>query len=309
MKYRVVIIGHGYTSRLSIIRSVAKIGCDVTVVVMTISDKWNKPIDCYSKYVSRFYFCGRSNGEELIQLLLEKCTEPEQKVVLIPDGDDVVAAIDTHQVQLQEHFLFPHINHEEGAIIEWMDKEKQKSLAREVGLNVANACVIEIVEGKYSIPDTIQYPCFPKPLATMKGGKGGMRRCNNVGDLKAALNYIVKTRNKSLKVLIEDYKEIETEYALLGFSDGKEVMIPGVLEFLTVSKRHIGIALQGRIMPADGFEDIIKRFKKLVRIFKKTRYDMQDNRVPINLKISSFLLECLVWNCPNSILIGLINKH
>lgn len=28
---------------------------------------------------------------------------------------------------------------------------------------------------------------------------------------------------------------------------------------------------------------------------------MQDNQVPINSKISSFLLECLVWNCPNSI--------
>ena len=264
MNPQVVIIGHGYTSRLSIIRSVAEVGCDVTVIVTTLSDKREKPIDCYSKYVSRFYFCGRSNSEELIQLLLNKCTDPVQKVVLIPDGDDVVATIDTHQGQLKEHFLFPHINHEEGAILKWMDKEKQKSLAREVGLNVANAHIIEIVDGHYSIPKEIQYPCFPKPLATASGGKGGMRRCNNVGDLKAAIDYIIKYKNKTEKVLVEDYKEIDTEYALLGFSDGKEVMIPGILEFLTVSKQHTGIALQGKIMPVTGFEGLLNQFKQLV---------------------------------------------
>lgn len=59
-------------------------------------------------------------------------------------------------------------------------------------------------------------------------------------------------------------------------------------------KQHIANGIQKNL-------DTSKRFKKLVRIFKKTRYDMQDNRVQINANISSFLLECLVWNCPNSI--------
>jgi hypothetical protein len=35
MKPKVVIIGHGYLSRLSLVRSVAEIGCDVTVIVIT----------------------------------------------------------------------------------------------------------------------------------------------------------------------------------------------------------------------------------------------------------------------------------
>lgn len=264
MKHKVVIIGHGYTSRLSIIRSVSEIECDVTVIVMTIGNKREKPIDCYSKYVSRFYYCGRSNDVELIQLLLDKCIDPKQKVVLIPDGDDVVAAIDTHQEQLKKHFLFPHINHEEGAILKWMDKEKQKSLAREVGLNVVNSYTIEIVDSNYSIPTGIQYPCFPKPLATASGGKGGMRRCNNVDDLKAALDYIIKIRNKSQKILVEDYKEIDTEYALLGFSNGKEVIIPGVLQFISVSEKNKGIARQGKVVPTEGFETLIEKFKQLV---------------------------------------------
>ena len=35
MQQKVVIIGHSYSSRLSLIRSVAKIGCEVSVIVLT----------------------------------------------------------------------------------------------------------------------------------------------------------------------------------------------------------------------------------------------------------------------------------
>lgn len=44
-----------------------------------------------------------------------------------------------------------------------------------------------------------------------------------------------------------------------------------------------------------------RRFKQLVRIVKRIRYDMLDNKVSINANVSSFLLECLIWNCPKSV--------
>lgn len=44
-----------------------------------------------------------------------------------------------------------------------------------------------------------------------------------------------------------------------------------------------------------------KRFKWLTRIYKRIRYEMIDDRIPINNNITSFLLECLVWNVPNDI--------
>lgn len=43
-----------------------------------------------------------------------------------------------------------------------------------------------------------------------------------------------------------------------------------------------------------------KRFKRLTRIFKRVRYKMMDENIPINDNINSFLVECLVWNVPNS---------
>ena len=98
----------------------------------------------------------------------------------------------------------------------------------------------------------------------MNGGKGGMRRCNTPQELSAALDYIIDTRSRNIKVLVEDYKSIDTEYALLGFSDGKEVIIPGMLQFLSISKSHMGIALQGKVMPVAGFEELVEKFKQLV---------------------------------------------
>ena len=98
----------------------------------------------------------------------------------------------------------------------------------------------------------------------MNGGKGGMRRCDNPKELSKALDYIINTRSRNTKVMVEDYKQIETEYALLGFSDGKEVVIPGVLQFLAVSKAHPGIALQGKVVPVSGFEKLVEKFKDLV---------------------------------------------
>lgn len=265
---KVVIIGHGYLSRLSLVRSAAEIGCDVTVIVMTSQFDGKhlpqKPIDCYSKYVSHYYYCDRKDKDALISLLLDKCTDSDQKVILIPDGDDVVAAIDNNKEVLKEHFLFPYIVKEPSSMEYWMEKTHQKQLAKENGLVVTNAVIIEIVNGQYTIPANVQYPVFPKPLATMNGGKGGMRRCDNENELSEALDYIIKTRSRDVKVLVEDYKRIDTEYALLGFSDGEDVIIPGVLQFLTVSKAHTGIALQGRVMPILGFEELIDKFKRLV---------------------------------------------
>ena len=270
MNPRVIVIGHGFTSRLSVIRSVAAIGCEVTVIVMTGHKRdgktldTKKPIDCYSKYVGQVYYCKRNDGEGLVRLLLDKCVDANQKPILIPDTDHTAATIDMNQEKLKDYFLFPHINHQAGAVVHWMDKVNQKELARRLGLNVASATVIDIVNGKYEIPDGINYPCYSKPLSTFVAGKGGMRRCDNAKELASALDFVIHHRTPNAKVLVEDYKEIETEYATLGFSDGTNVVIPGILQILTVSKQNRGIARQGKVMPVDGFETEIEKFKKLV---------------------------------------------
>ena len=266
MEPRVVIIGHSYLSRLSLIRSVAQIGCDITVIMTGPGDnnRFRKPIDYYSKYVSHSFYCSRKDIPGIIALLKNKCADPVCKTVIIPDGDDIVAAIDDHKDELKDNFYFPHIIKDPSSVAYWMEKTHQKELAEKVGLNVAGGTVISIVDGNYSIPDCIQYPCYSKPLATMNGGKGGMRRCDTLYELKDALDYIIQYRKSTVKVLVEDYKEIETEYALLGYSDGSNVIIPAILQFLETSKKNKGIALQGVVLPVLGFEELLSKFKTFV---------------------------------------------
>ncbi len=45
-----------------------------------------------------------------------------------------------------------------------------------------------------------------------------------------------------------------------------------------------------------------KRFKRLTRLFRKIRYKMIDDGKTVPDGITSFLMECLVWNVPNHIL-------
>jgi hypothetical protein len=45
-----------------------------------------------------------------------------------------------------------------------------------------------------------------------------------------------------------------------------------------------------------------RRFKRLTRLHRKLRYKMKDDGVAFNTNITSFLLECLVWNVPNKIM-------
>lgn len=271
MKQKVVIIGHGYTSRLGMIRALGVAGYEVIVIVMTGYKRdgktlnTTKPIDCYSKYVSRYLYNLASDKEGLIDLLLRECVDPTQKVVVIPDSDVSAAAVDMNYDRLSPYFLFPHINNEQGAVVRWMDKTRQKVLASECGLNVAKSWTIRVVEGKYTIPNELQYPCFPKPLATIVGGKGGLKRCNNETELRAVIAMLVQ-KKPTIDIMAEEFRNIQTEYAVLGFSDGKDVVIPGVLEIISMANGgHFGVAKQGRIMPVKGYEELIDKFRFFVQ--------------------------------------------
>ncbi len=265
---KVVVIGHGYASRLGVIRSVAQIGCEITVIVMTGLNRDGKtlntktPIDCYSRYVSNVHYCHAKDAKGLIQLLLEKCIDYQQKVVIIPDSDLSAAFVDQYQEQLADFFLFPHIHHEPGAVVKWMDKAKQKELAKKIGLNVAKACVVEIKNRQYSIPSSVSYPCYVKPMVTITGDKCLLRKCENEKELNAVL--YEASDMADMQLLIEDFKTIDAEYAVVGFSDGRNVVIPGIIQMLIVSESRPGITLKGKVLSLSGFEEVVSKFKRFI---------------------------------------------
>jgi carbamoylphosphate synthase large subunit len=203
----------------------------------------------------------------LINILITKCVDPAQKTFIFPDNDFSAAAIDDHYDILKDHFYCPNINEEQGAVVRWMDKERQKQLAQEIGLHVPNSLVIEIKDGIYTIPDTISYPCFAKPLVSLVGAKMGLKKCNNRKELEKHLTQLptLNERYRNIKLLVEDFKKIDREFALLGFSDGQEVVIPGIIEILQLAHgTHFGVAVQGKVYPAED-NDLIEKFSRLIK--------------------------------------------
>lgn len=261
MKQKVVVIGFGYTSRLGIIRSLGEFGYEITCIVI---DRL-KPIDKYSKYPKEYYFTNGNNEERLLQILNEQCISSDQKVILIPLNDFSSSVLDKNIDSLSRHFLFPHIHNSQGAITEWMNKEKQKKSASDVGLRVAKSIDIEITNRKYHIPSNVSYPCFTKTREFATGYKSTLKRCNNEKELRDFLDSLCN-KFENLTLMVEDFKEIEKEFAVVGFSNGDDVVIPGIIEILKMAHGNDkGVAIQGKVMPIKGYEDLVEKFKVLMR--------------------------------------------
>ena len=264
MKQKVVIIGYGFSSRLCLARALGQMGYEVSLIVVELTS--SKPIDCYSKYVKHYYYTQSIDDEDkIIQILMEKCKDDRQKVILIPINDFSASVLDKNLDLLEQHFLLPHIHHQQGAVTAWMNKEKQKQLAREVGLNVANSIDVEIVNRTYTMPDDVKYPCFTKTREYKPGYKYTLRRCDNDEQLRLFLDDLCQ-RHENLTLMVEDYKSIDKEYAVVGFSDGKEVVIPGVIEITRMAKGvDNGVALHGVIVPCQKYSSLVSAFKSFVQ--------------------------------------------
>lgn len=263
MKQRVVIIGIGYTSRLGLIRAIGKADYEVYVIVVEKTNK--KPIDCYSKYVKRSFFSQGNDEEKILDIIKNQCVANGQKAILIPVNDFSASVLDRNYNKLNENFLLPHIHGEEGAITKWMNKELQKKLAQSVGLNVANSVNVEITNRGYKFPPNILYPCFTKTCAYVPGYKQTLFRCDSEKELRDVLDSLC-SKYENITVLVEDYMEIEREYAVVGVSNGKEVFIPGVIEIISMGLgSDKGVANQGIISPIGNFSDLIRKFEQFIK--------------------------------------------
>lgn len=262
MSNKVVVIGRNYTSRLGMIRAVGMAGYDVTVI-KTNGLPETKDIDAFSKYVKEYLYAKEPNREELISVLMTLKSD-KGKVVVIPVDDYAASTIDENIDLLKDNFLFPNINMEQGAINRLMDKDFQKRLARQAGLNVADGWVVNIKNHTYTLPSDIVYPVFPKPQISFKGNKRCMRKCDNETELRQVMDEVASQRD--CPILLEQYIKIDKEYALLGVSNGVDVIIPAMIQMLESGRgAHHGVTLQGRIFPVYTHEKFVNQLKQYVQ--------------------------------------------
>lgn len=312
MSNKVVVIGRNYTSRLGMIRAVGMAGYGV-IVIKTNGAPGSKDIDAYSKYVKDYLYAREPNREELIKVILSLKSDKE-KTILIPVDDYAASTIDEHIDLLKKDFLFPNIGMEQGAINRLMDKNIQKDLARKAGLNVANGWVVDIKNHTYSLPDDIEYPVFPKPQISFKGNKRCMKKCKDETELRRVLDDVASQRD--CPMLLEQYIEIDKEYALLGFSDGVNVEIPGMLQMLESGNGgHRGVTLFGKIFPVDNtnFLNQLKQFiqsQRFVGLFDIDAYENQGviyfNELNLRFGASGYAVTSSGVNLPQCLINNLL---
>ena len=264
----VIIIGRNYSSLLGMIRGAGMADCSVTVVRIVRKITKKKENDRFSvirpsKYVREQVFA-EQNEESLMKVLLTKCADKNEKQVLLPTDDFGASTIDRNYDVLKEFFIMPNINQTQGEVVRLMDKNIQKTLADKVGLNVAKGWIVDIRDGKYSIPEGIEYPVFTKPQISILFNKNCMKRCDNEAELTEVVADVASKAD--CPILVEQYIEIETEYGILGASDGTTSIIPGIVTKKSIGHgAHNGVTLLGSYTSLKPFGDLKEKLQAFMK--------------------------------------------
>lgn len=271
-----IVMGRNYMSLLSMARCAGMAGCDITIIrtvrnmparnIKSRVENFFKgaTIDRYSRFVKRYLYAIEPNRDSLIQAI-RKCVNPNEKSILLPADDFTASTVDMNLETLKDNFYMPSIGKAQGSVVKLMDKGLQKKLAQSVDLPVAKAWNVEIKGGSYTLPDGLRYPVFTKPEISFLGSKTYMKKCDNEADLKSVLNEVAQ--KSDCPILIEEFVDIEEEYGILGFCDGQNVVIPGIVVKEQIgSGNHKGVTMVGNYVPLSD-NDPLKQ--KLAAFLKK----------------------------------------
>jgi len=114
-------------------------------------------------------------------------------------------------------------------------------------------------------------------------------------------NSSVKRGNKAFDITSNTFR-VEAD-VVAGFEyrqyDVDKSFVKGVSFLTDQGKRIVNFPDQNYENGINKNSETNRRFKATVRILKKLRNEMEDNGVEIAKHISSFLIECLLWNVPN----------
>ncbi len=265
---KAVVIGRVSTSLLGMTRAIGEIGYDV-ISVKTVQ-KLPKPISWQriapqfrSKYVIDYTFISEKDRESLIEFLKKRCKSKGEKTLILPTDDFSAETIDMYYNELKEDFLMPNVQNKQGGVVRLMDKGYQKQLAEKVGLNVTKCRTITIEDGKFTLPDDIEYPVFVKPATPIPKRKSFMGKCDSIEDLRKYVSGAAKLADCDM--LAEEYLEIDEELCFNGFSDSVHAQIPGIYEMAVGGTgSHSGVTVVGRLVPFSKYEEYRDAFTRFV---------------------------------------------
>ena len=120
-------------------------------------------------------------------------------------------------------------------------------------------------------------------------------------------SYYVTDGNKSIKIDENSYHvkaDVVPTFQLRRYNNHNNLYIEGTRFYAKDGKKVTNYPKQHIKNGIDKNKRTNYKYKKLVRIMKHIKNDMVSDGKTNGDKISSFLVECLVWNVPDSIITG-----
>lgn len=246
---KAIVIGCDHHNTLGVIRGLGERGIMSDLVfiapaAMTFVDA--------SKYIAKKWRIDKDN--EIVDLLIAKYKEEQEKPVIICCTDASSGVIDENVDRLRPYFYLPGAK-EQGCISKLMNKKEMADLANEIGLRTPQTYYISEAEQNLS---SIILPCIIKPIVSRKGSKAEIAICCTFTELEE----YSKSHNLN-NDQIQQFIDKDFEYQLIGCSTSKEVVIPGVSKILRPCKGS-NTSFLHYIPLEDGFCDIVK-CKEFVR--------------------------------------------
>ena len=267
-KAPVVVLGKNYSTVLGVIRALGEAEYSVELYFVAYKKGISK-VPGSSRYVTKCVEGYGRDDSEHIRQILDSFAEEDRKKVLLPTDDYTTSLVDRYADQFAEYFLFPGVPGKSGEVTALMDKETQMALARQYGLRTVSSWTVDLTDDAIVLPEALTYPCFPKPLASVDGGKCGMVRCDTEEDLLAELKS-VRAKYGNIRMLVQEYVEIEQEFSISGLCFNGTVLLPARLRKLRTGIHYRGITVLGRVEP---FPESGKMHQALAAMLRATGFN------------------------------------
>lgn len=263
----IIVIGSDHYNALGVLRSLGQVGIYSNFIL--IGDK-KRTTTVYCKYIKKLYKIKESSEQEIIKVLQDEFNSYKVKPILIPTGDPIAKILDKNFNQLSKIFILPNIDGKEGMITKCMDKSYQKKLCDKYEIKVASSEVItlnkEYKNSIYQLPEKV----IIKPNVSADGDKSDICIANGIEEIEKSLD---KFKNKGYKeVIVQEFLNYETEYAMMGFAYNGTVIIPGINDNIDIYPSNRGNTSYSRMFPVKDFEFDISKIRYMIEDIKYTGF-------------------------------------
>lgn len=257
----VIIIGKNYSTSLGIIKALGEFGYGCAVIKLANQKPIIETPEVKSKYVVSYTYANDLNDQNVLEAINQY--RGLKKKVIIPSDDYAASLLDRYYKELYEDFYIPNMGEVAGNLSSFMDKQKQKELAAEMGMRVTKCWSVDVKDAFFQLPKGIIYPCFTKPQKSIGAPKTFIKKCDNEKDLKEQLKIV--SQEYPCRVLIEEAVVVENEYTVPGICLAGTVIIPAFLRKVkTGSGKHKGVTAIGVIEDAKKHSEVVEKLKKMV---------------------------------------------